>query len=82
MKPNFIARGLTTLLLHHIPVSPEGNAFENGILMLSGRAPRLKSFDERTSITIILDLDMRPSLDENSALELGDELFIPDEQFI
>ena len=49
--------------------------------MLSGRAPRLKSFDERTSITIILDLDMRPSLDENSALELGDELFIPDEQF-
>ena len=44
--------------------------------MLSGRAPRLNSLLERTSITIILDLVIRPTLNEDSSKGLVDELLL------
>ena len=62
------------MCLYYIPVSPNWNAFENGMLMLSGRAPRLNSLVDRTSITIILDLVIRPTLNEDSSIGLIDEL--------
>ena len=44
------------------------------MLMLSGRAPRLNSLVDRTSITIILDLVIRPTLKEDSSIGLVEEL--------